>query len=314
MPLRDDWASAAELIRQIDLHDQSSSYSLEILLVDDASVERCNPSTLQHSFSTIRSVQVLRLRRNLGHQRAIAIGLMHVRQAISCQAVVVMDADGEDTVEGLFQLLATYSSIQGTACVFAARARRAESLTFRAFYLLYKTTHRALTGISVRVGNFSIIPSEYLSTLGVTSDLWNHYAAALFRSRLPLITTPISRGRRIAGHSKMNFAALVMHGLSAISVFGDVVGVRLLIGSLVACMISLLGIITAISIRFLTNLAIPGWTTLAAGTLTIILVQFITIASIFTFFVLTNRATLGFVPMRDYLYFVENSETMYSHV
>ena len=105
-------------------------------------------------------------------------------------------------------------------------------LSFAVFYHLYRHLHRALTGVRVRVGNFSILPFAYLSTLVAMSELWNHYAAAVFRSKLAFRMIPIPRGTRIAGSSKMNFVALVSHGLSAISVFGDIVGVRLLIASL----------------------------------------------------------------------------------
>jgi hypothetical protein len=35
------------------------------------------------------------------------------------------------------------------------------------------------------------------------------------------------------------------------------------------------------------------------------LIQLITIASSFTFFVLSNRTNIGFVPLRDYSLFVE---------
>lgn len=42
---------------------------------------------------------------------------------------------------------------------------------------------------------------------------------------------PASTGNRLSGASKMNFAALLVHGLSALSVFGDIVGARLLAAS-----------------------------------------------------------------------------------
>ena len=103
---------------------------------------------------------------------------------------------------------------------------------FRFFYHIYRVLHRALTGVSVRVGNFSILPATFLTTLVAMSELWNHYAAAVFRSKLPFTMIPVPRGTRIAGRSRMNFTALVSHGLSAISVFGDIVGVRLLVASL----------------------------------------------------------------------------------
>ena len=66
-----------------------------------------------------------------------------------------------------------------------------------------------------------------------------------------------------------------------------------------------LGMALVIMIRLFTDWAIPGWATYATGTLAIILIQLITIASSFTFFVLSNRTNIGFVPLRDYSLFVE---------
>jgi len=313
MPLRDDWCSAAELIRRLDKAIPADVCTMEIVLVDDASVQRCNRNDFQSSFSAVRAIQTLRLRRNLGHQRAIAIGLVYVQLTANCDAVVVMDADGEDTPEGVAQLLRTYSDNHGAKAIFAERSRRSESFMFRSFYRLYKLLHRSLTGISVRVGNFSILPSQFLNTLVIMSELWNHYAATVFRSKLPFTMTPIPRGTRIAGASTMNFVALVTHGLSAISVFGDVVGVRLLIGSLAGSLLAGLGIILVVMIRFFTKLAVPGWATYASGTLAIVMIQLIAIATSFTFFVLSNRTNLGFVPLKDYSLFVEEAAIIYSY-
>jgi hypothetical protein len=224
-----------------------------------------------------------------------------------------MDSDGEDTAEGVTQLLRAYSESQGQKAIFAERSRRSESIQFRLFYQLYKLVHRWLTGVDVRVGNFSILPFRYLNTFAVMNELWNHYAAAVFRSKLAYTMIPIPRGTRIAGSSRMNFVALVSHGLSAISVFGDIVGVRLLIASLVGTLLAGIGIVLVVITRLFTNLAIPGWATYASGTLAIIAIQMITIATSFTFFVLNNRANLGFVPVRDYLPFIEEIAVIYPH-
>ncbi len=313
MPVRDDWPSAAEMIRRLDKAVSPQAGSLEVILVDDGSVETCDRIDFQAGFSTVRAIRILRLRRNLGHQRAIAVGLAHVQQTSSCDAVVVMDADGEDTPEGVTQLLSAYSDTHRAKAVFAERSRRSESLLFQVFYHLYRGLHRMLTGIRVRVGNFSILPPQYLDTLVVVSELWNHYAAAVFRSNLPFTTIPIPRGTRIAGSSRMNFVSLVSHGLSAISVFGDIVGVRLLIVSLGGSFLACLGIVLVGMIRLFTSLAIPGWATYATGALAIIAIQLITIAASFTFFILSNRTNLGFVPLRDYSLFVEEVVDVYTH-
>src|ERR1035441_4613383 len=131
MPLCDDWPAAAELIRRLDKAVSSDECTIEIILVDDGSVQKCDHNDFQGGFSVVRTIRALRLRRNLGHQRAIAIGLAYVQQTASCDAVVVMDADGEDTPEGVAQLLRVYSGIDGAKAIFAERSRRSESLVFR---------------------------------------------------------------------------------------------------------------------------------------------------------------------------------------
>ena len=111
----------------------------------------------------------------------------------------------------------------------------------------------------------------------------------------------------------MNFVALVTHGLSAISVFGDVVGVRTLIAALMCGILVLIGLAVTVWIRLATDLYIPGWATYAFGTLLIILFQLITIASSFTFFMLSNRTSLGFVPLRDTPLFIAEVVDAYPH-
>jgi hypothetical protein len=122
---------------------------------------------------------------------------------------------------------------------------------------------------------------------------------------------PVPRGTRIDGVSQMNFVALVAHGLSAISVFGDRVGVRMLIASIAGAALAIVGIVVAVSVRLFSNLAIPGWATYAIGTLIVILIQLVAIAASFTFFMLSNRTNLGFVPIRDYPLFVAETVDVY---
>jgi polyisoprenyl-phosphate glycosyltransferase len=301
IPLRDDWVSAAELIRRLDQALLAQPYGAEVLLVDDGSRQECRPADFPAQLAAIRNIRVLRLRRNLGHQRAIAIGLVHIEKSIPCDAVLVMDGDGEDTPEGALQLLSLFT---GQTAIFAKRSRRTESSTFRLFYQMYKLVHYLLTGVKVQVGNFSILPSKYLGTLVVTSELWNHYSAAVIRSGLPMTTTPIPRGYRIDGSSKMNFVTLAAHGMSAISVYGDVVGVRLLLGSMLGSLLAAAGIAAVLAVRLFTDRAIPAWATYSIGALAIIFIQFVTLALSFTFTFLSNRINLSFVPLRDYELFV----------
>jgi hypothetical protein len=171
-------------------------------------------------------------------------------------------------------------------------------------YFCYRALHRILTGIRVKVGNFSIIPREHLASLVVISETWNHYAASVFRSRIKHIEVPSARGCRLAGESKLDLVSLVVHGLSAIAVFLDVVGVRL---SLAACagagLLSLLCIAVFV-VKYATSIAIPGWATTTLGLLLIILMQIFVLVLGLTGLVLFSRNSFSFIPIRDYKYFV----------
>ncbi len=55
--------------------------------------------------------------------------------------------------------------------VFAERTRRSEGPLYSVLYFLYRWTHYLLTGIPVRVGNFSAIGRATVRSLAVVSDL-----------------------------------------------------------------------------------------------------------------------------------------------
>ena len=282
-----------------------------LLFVDDCSLTPAPADFVQSELRNVSALETLRLRRNLGHQRAIAIGLCFIHAERPCDAVLVMDADGEDKPEDVPRLIEMFRRESGRKVIFAQRGRRATTWTFKLFYFLYRWGHRLLTGVAVKVGNFSIIPAAHVSTLVVVSDTWNHYAASVFRSRIPYAMLPTSRGTRLAGESKMNFVALVLHGLSAISVFAEVVGARLTMAIFGGVGVLTALLVTVVFIKWGTRLAIPGWATTAAGLLLVIVLQMLTVALGLTLLVLFNRNNLSFLPLRDYRYFVGEVRKLY---
>jgi len=311
LPVYGDWASAGKLLRQLDAALYQQAVTARVLFVDDCSLDPAPADLVQSKLAHINSVEVMRLRRNLGHQRAIAIGLCFIHAERKCDAVLVMDADGEDRPEDAPRLMEAFRKENRAKVIFAQRGRRFANWRFKFFYSLYRIGHRIVTGVAVKVGNFSIISAAHLSTLVVVSDIWNHYAASIFKTRIPYTMLPTSRGKRLAGESKMNFVGLVLHGLSAISVFAEVVGTRLTMAILgiVAFLTALL--VSVPIIRWGTNLAIPGWATTAAGLLLVIVLQMLTVAMGLTLLVLFNRNNLSFLPLRDYQYFVGEVRKLY---
>jgi hypothetical protein len=311
IPVLNDWEALAQLLPKLDSVLTAHFLLVDVLVVDDGSTVESTSELENCSFKSIRRIDVLSLRRNLGHQRAIAIGLAYVEYRLRARAVVVMDGDGEDDPADVPRLLEHLDEVGSETIVFAERTRRSESLVFRLFYSLFQCLHYILTGNGVRVGNFSVIPRQRLSSLVVVAELWNHYAAAVFRSRQPNCKIPSYRATRLSGRSQMNFVSLVTHGLSAISVHSDVVGVRLLMLSLLLATATLVGIIIAVVVRFTTDLAIPGWATSAVGLLLILLTQVVMASFVLSFAILGARHGSTFLPRRDYSLFIGDVWTIH---
>jgi hypothetical protein len=309
IPVYNDWAAASLLLNELDKSLTTSGLAASLLVVDDGSTDPVPRTLRECSFDAIEQIHILSLRRNMGHQRAIAIALACAYEHLAPSAVVVMDGDGEDSPADVPKLVERLAANRDNLIVFAERRRRSESIWFRWCYALYRWCHLLLTGIPVRVGNFSIIPARQLEGLVVVSELWNHYAAAVFKARIPYDTVPTERARRLSGPSQMNFVGLVAHGLSALSVHAETMGVRLLVLTMVAGLGvgTLIGAVLAI--RVLTSWAIPGWATTATGILAMLLVQAASLAVMFAFLVLHGRSQPSFVPLRDYSLFVRALET-----
>jgi hypothetical protein len=302
IPCFNDWESVGLLVPMIDRALSGAGWRVSVMVVDDASTDAVPEHWLSGSFSAVESIEILRLRANLGHQRAIALGLYQVHEFTDADAVLVMDGDGEDRPEDLPVMLAEFGG--GETVLFAARGKRMESVAFQFCYRAYRLLHRLLTGIEVRVGNFSVISRPALTRLMAVSDLWNHYAAAVYRARLPRRLLPLPRGRRLAGQSKMNFVSLLVHGLTAISVFSDQVSARLLAASAVFGGLALVMIVLTVGIRLGTGLAVPGWATYTVGLLLIMVLQLVTFATLFVFTIASRRSAVSFLLQRDAPYFL----------
>jgi hypothetical protein len=163
----------------------------------------------------------------------------------------------------------------------------------------------------VRVGNFSVIPDVALSRLVVISELWNHYAASVYNGRVDRTTIPTSRGTRLAGQSHMNFISLVVHGLSALSVYSHIIGVRILVlsGILFGLVGVVLGAIVWGQISLGSLVPLPLYVVI--GMLLMALFQALTLAVGFVFIMLSGRHGASMIPLRDYVHFVQRFVPVY---
>jgi len=300
IPIFEDWAAAGLLLADLDRALGDRNLRAAVWLVDDGSMAPAPRSLGARPYQALESISVLALRRNLGHQRAIAIGLAAAHVQFRPTAVVVMDGDGEDAPDDVPRLVDALRANGGVTIVFAERMRRTESAMFKAFYAAYRWGHLLLTGIAVRVGNFSIVPAVQLDRIVVVSELWNHYSAAVFQAKLPHETIPANRRPRLTGESRMRFTDLVLHGLRALSVYSELIGVRLLVFTVVMAAV--------LTVVFLTVLGLSTSPAAVAvtGLIALLLCQTLASTVAFVFLVLHGRSQPLFIPNRDYPHFVRD--------
>lgn len=304
LPVFNDWEAVGMLLPRIDRALQKHELTARVLLVDDASTSGLPERLCPGRLAAITRIEILSLRRNLGHQRSLAIGLSYIESHMDCRAVVVMDADGEDAPEDIPRLYQRLEEAGGRKIIFAERTRRAENWTFRFFYQVYRFVHLLLTGVRVRAGNFSIVPHHLLVRLVVASELWSHYSAAVCKIRLPFAMLPTRRAKRLAGSSQMNFISLMIHGLRAMAVFGDRVGARILTATIALLGLTLFSLGVAAAVCLGTNLAIPAWAVYTAGLLLAVLTQVLMTALAFVFVILHGGGSASILPLRDHSYFL----------
>ena len=303
IPQYNDWEALNLLIERINEDVATDTLvATSLVIVDDCSSQDLEQLTLFRG----NQVQIVRLYRNLGHQRAIAIGLSYIAKEVPCDKVIVMDADGEDAPKDI-NALVTASQKSPDRIIFAQRIKRQESFTFRFFYGIYKFIFRQLTGKIITFGNFSLIPQRRLQNLVRVSEIWNNFPGGIIKSRIPYEAVPTERGKRLAGESKMNFVSLVLHGLSTISVLIDVTAVRILIFSIGMSVAALVVIVVVLFLKWI-NDASPGWASTLSSALLIVVLQSFLISLFLVFMVLQYRTQQQFIPVLQYRDFIERVE------
>ena len=266
-PVYEDVDASNELFKEISKLYKNNIF---VVIIDDGSI--IHPITHENIQSAGINGVVLKLSRNVGHQKAIAIGLNYVQKNMpESQRIIVMDSDGEDTPHSIKELLIKLDS-DSVDIVVAQRKNRMEHLSFKIFYWVYKFIFKLLTGRKISFGNFMAMKPIALKRLTSMSELWIHAAGTVLNSKLRIAFCPLDRGHRYAGKSKMNFVSLALHGFKGLIIFAEDALVRV---GIVCSFISIFSVICgfiAILLKIF-GFATPGWFSIALGILVLVFLQ-----------------------------------------
>src|SRR5262249_56545803 len=125
----------------------------------------------------------------------------------------------------------------------------------------------------------------------------------IIKAGILYVEVSTKRGLRLSGHSRMNFVSLVIHGLGAVSVHSDVIGVRALVAMLAIIIVSMAGILVVVILRVFTGLAIPGWASFVTLSFLVLMMQAGMVGFLFFFFIFSYRSDLVFFFKRRYAKF-----------
>lgn len=288
--------SSFEILRERLLEVLGAGAGPTFVVIDDTAGQDEQIERLQgHD-----DVTVLRPPFNLGHQRAIVYALRKILPRVGDDdAIVTLDADGEDQPSDLPRLLAALKGEGGGSrlkqeVVLALRTKRRESLGFKVFYRLFRLMFRSLTGATVRSGNFAAMPGALAKRvlLHPTFDL--SYSSAILALDVPVEYVPCERGERYEGRSKMTYGRLAMHGLRMLMPFTDRIAIRALAAFVFFGVLGGVLAFVVVCLKLFTSSAIPGWTSyIALGALIVSLVALGNFVSLFVLFSQTRAVSLA---------------------
>ena len=266
LPTYNDEKNLLKLIYKIKDYLNKSNYDPSFFIINDGSTNKFNIA------SQIKNSVQINLKNNEGNQKAISIGLRHLKDIDgNFEYIFLMDSDGEDDPKYLLDLLEKANKFDNKKIIFASRLKRNEGFLFNLFYFFYKMSFNILTGNKINFGNYSCLPIKFLDKICDLPMIDFHFSATIIKSGLPINSIPCDKGLRYSGKSSMKFTKFLIHAMKSLSVFYEEILTRFLIFSFIGILFNVLLIIFIILIKIFSTTIILGWSSNMVLGLTIII-------------------------------------------
>ena len=216
IPTYNDCKSLRRLLSKINKYFNNEKITLEILIINDCSSEKYYLQDLK--LKNIRSIKIIDLKKNVGSQKAIFIGLNKISKLKKRSTIVIMDSDGEDDPAKISKL-ANRANQNDDAIIFALRKKRLETFFFRLLNKFRLLITFLLTGKYLNFGNFSAFSNKNLKNLIKNKNLSIAYCSGVVKNHLKINLVSIPKRKRYHGISKVSFFFLIKHSINIISIF-----------------------------------------------------------------------------------------------
>ncbi len=215
-PVYNDWESFTKLIKEIDKAISNfKDINFKLIAVNDGSNQKASSLSLPPNLEII---EVLNMKINQGHAICLANGIKYALKNYQFDGLILMDADGEDRPEEIFDLINKAKELKNVSVV-AKRIKRSEGLVFTTFYTLHKILTFIFTGKLMNFGNYSLITKKDAETIIQDPSIVYNFSGTLKNKIKELGNINCTRGKRYFGPSKMPLFKLILHSFSIIAVF-----------------------------------------------------------------------------------------------
>ena len=203
---------------------------VEVILVNDGSRDRTLEEVAAWA-SEDQRIKVIHLSRNFGHQIAVTAGVDNA----AGDAVVVMDADLQDPLHVIHEMIACYC--EGYDVVYGQRTKRKGEPAFRLFciWAFYRIMHILVhKSLPVDTGDFRLISRHCLDGLQTMRETHRFLRGMIAWVGYPQRAVLYERDPRVSGVSKYPMHKLAMLAWTAATSFSTLpLNISILLGFIV---------------------------------------------------------------------------------
>jgi polyisoprenyl-phosphate glycosyltransferase len=257
MPFYNEEEMFALLRPQLTDFLDRSPYPCEVIAVNDGSSDRTIDLLVDWSQADSR-IKVLNLSRNFGHQYASTAGIDHA----SGEAIVLIDADLQDPLEVIHQMVEQYR--KGYDVVCGQRVARSGESVFKRFsaWFFYRSMRVLfLKSLPPDVGDFRLMSRRCVDNLRSMRELHRFLRGMVAWVGYPQVCVRYERQARVAGVTKYPFRKMVRLAWTAAVSFSALPLRISFFGAAIMTLVALEEAIRALVAHF-SGKTVPGWTSL----------------------------------------------------
>lgn len=215
LPLYNDWKSLQKLIDILNKQLKRVKIIADFLIVDD-----CSPIKNKVKFKNkknIKSIKIIRLKKNVGSQKAISIGLNYLNKIKDKSLLTILDSDGEDD-PGQIQYMIENVKRNPKFVTVSCRSKRGEGFIFKILYFFHKLITFLFTFKWISFGNYASFNSNLIKEIVSDNSSWFALSSAYIKNS-NIKRLYAKRNKRYYGKSKLGLIALLIHSIRINCVF-----------------------------------------------------------------------------------------------